>query len=115
MPDPLVAVDERVVLDEREPEGGGLVGEGRGEGAPLEGGPRLGQGRLEGAEVPEPGRPAGLGDDAPVQVERLGEREIAQRGSARVLREAAAQLAALGEHPVGGGLELGRARLQQVA
>ena len=75
--DPLVAVDEGMVADERVCDRCGLVGERRVQVDAVERGTRLGESRLQAAEFPQTRRAAGLGDDAFMEDEHFGERSVA--------------------------------------
>ncbi len=81
MPDPLVAVDERVIRNQGEAERGGFLDETRVEIVAPEGLLRLAESRFQHAEIPETVGPTGQRDDSIVEVEDLSQAEVADHRS----------------------------------
>ena len=105
MPDALVAIDEGVVLDEREGKCGRLGGQIGIQIMAGEGHPWLSGGRFERTKIAEALPTAGLGQEPLMQSQNLAEGEVSHLG------QAAVELAVLFQHTVRSALKLlGRRR-----
>src|SRR5439155_20667503 len=83
VPNALVAIDERVALNQRQAQRRGLVSESGIQVTTTERGLRLGDCGLQRPEVPDAGRAAGRLEEAPVQLNDLPQRDVAHQARRR--------------------------------
>ena len=83
MPDPFVAIDERVALNQRQTQRRGLLSESRIQVTTIERGRGLGNCGLQRPEVPEAGRASGRLKEAPMQLHDLPQRDVAHQARRR--------------------------------